>query len=587
VVICRLSRLGARKSPQILLLWLLVQWLATPLSAPAQRADTTAVFKAARQAEKTYLASIRYHAPFDPRSESPRECDEILGRFCIYYNPHGADLPAEPREVARARNRAITALAAAATLAPGRSAVAFPLVRFLVAAGRPADAVQVTRAYARASAGPDAHMLAGYAYHATGRTVEAAAAFESWLAALPAKERSRITDVGWLLKREEMGRYQSMTAGEKARYESILWRFADPLFLTPGNEVWTEHMARHALIRIVAEAPETPNSESWDWDVEQILIRYGPAYRTTRSFARGSIGAQTSYSEHWDPALRTYVPAELAPALRLRARPDTAWMLDSLMTRSGHAPPTIRKMFTLQHQAVVYPDSVERMVALASATLDKKAQPAAVVAVTWFLDADLQIVGRLAGTVAADGDSVSIRFDGPLPSSATHYSVELFDTVSHIAARAQYGLNRPARSGPIAISGLLVSVPYRPEVAVPRPVIQRGQHFGIYAEVRSDTTARTLHVEIETINLDKPSAVRRMAGWVGRSLGLKKPASPARLGWNVETEPDGTTPIAVTLDPGQMEPGRYLLRMMVSDGSGATVAAEREVLVIKGGLFRP
>src|SRR5688572_4809030 len=130
--------------------------------AQAQTADTT-IFAAARKAEMEAEEAIRKYAEFKPGPPyNMQECDEQIGKWCIYYEPAGKDLPKEPGKVTKARADAIVALKKAFAVAPGRAATVFPLVRLLVKDDKANEAVDAARAFLAAGDSPDAHMVLGY-----------------------------------------------------------------------------------------------------------------------------------------------------------------------------------------------------------------------------------------------------------------------------------------------------------------------------------------------------------------------------------------------------------------------------------------
>ena len=53
-----------------------------------------------------------------------------------------------------------------------------------------------------------------------------------------------------------------------------LWRFSDPLFLTPGNERLSEHFAR-VLGRHLYDQSEMTPGLPWGRALERLLLRYG------------------------------------------------------------------------------------------------------------------------------------------------------------------------------------------------------------------------------------------------------------------------------------------------------------------------
>lgn len=543
------------------------------VSAPAQRTDTIVLFKAARRWESEYQSSIRRHAPLSFASYHGRDCDETIGRFCVYHDTGRDALPAEPPGINGARDRAIDGLERAVLVAPGQTVFVFSLVRLLIADHRSDRAVAVARAYARAG-GRDGYMLLGLALHASGQTEAATSELKAWITTLPPTERERIAEIGWLIDPAEGRRYGKLSVSDRRQYEARVWRYADPLYLTPGNEAWTEHVYRQIATRIL-EKRRTLSTHSWGTDLAELIVRFGEPVITTRSWSSGSMGPAETYSEHWDPSQRAYVPPLLDSALLLTARLDTLWPVDSIPRRSGHAPPTIRQMNALQHQIAIFPGQLPHIKASASFPADSLTHPSAIVAGLFLLDSALQIIEQRPALTRPEGDSVAITMDMPILPEARYYSLEAYDTISKFAVRSRYVLVWPTRAGGLEISGLLVSNP--------RPVIETGQRFGIYAEVSAvEGSRRLVKVGLETYRLGRTSALYRLAGWIGGKAGFGGGRFATRLAWTLEIAPGAPTPVDITLDLGEPPPGKYLIGLTVTDSTtGSSVRTSRAVLIIR------
>jgi hypothetical protein len=190
------------------------------------------------------------------------------------------------------------------------------------------------------------------------------------------------------------------------------------------------------------------------------------------------------------------------------------------------------------------------------------------------------------------GDSLVFVGEMPVANDAKFFSAEVYDPETRFAARARYRLEMPAASGGFALSGIMLTRPY-PQGELPtsradksaapltRPVVAPGQTLGIYSElVVPGDVPRSVNIELEVRSIDKPSVVTKLAGWVGSRLGFAGNAStPGKLGWTVEMKPKQNNAIALTVDPGKLEGGRYLITLKVTDPqSNAVVMAEREFL---------
>lgn len=552
--------------------------------AQAQTPDTTRLFDTARKAEIAAEEAIRKYAEFRPGPPyNGQECDERIGKWCIYYEPVGQQLPKEPAKVGKARAEAITALRTAFDAAPARTSTIYPLVRLLVKDGRAREAVTAAKAHLTTNESATAHMVLGYALHYALRTEEALQEFEKWLAASPAHVREKAADVDWLLP-PQMGAQYRMIADK-------LWRYADALYFTPGNETLADHYARHAYAQMMAVRPLPSNAELWTAEEEQILIRFGPDVVVTRSFVGGQVSVTQSFLGHWDNSAHTYFPPDFERVIRMRPPVDTLWPTDTLVGRSGHAPPTVRLMRSLQHQAAMFPGSNSLVVAGATKT-DRASAGKPLGGALFLLDTNLNIIARTDAVVKNLGDSLVFVAQMPVAANAHFFSAEVYDTATRFAARARYRIEPPAASGGLSLSGIMLTNPY-PSGQLPtdrsdasaaplsRPVVAPQQTLGIYSEVTvTGDQPRSVNMELEIRSIAKPSAVTRLAGWIGSRLGFAgTDTTPGKLGWTFEVQPHKNNVIALTIDPGKLDGGRYLITMKVTDPeSGAVVLAERDFL---------
>ncbi|MGQ0815553.1 MAG: hypothetical protein ACT4O1_14030 [Gemmatimonadota bacterium] len=555
----------------------------------AQNADTASIFRRARQAEDAFEWRTRRDAPLSHRPSSGTECDEVIGRYCVTYETGREALPPEPSRVAEARDTAIAHLRAAAAVAPARDEFVFPLVRYLARARRADEAVTVAQAYARARpVGGEGHMVLGFALHEARRTDEAKAELETWLSTLPEAERDRTQSLDWLLDVRERRRYSALRGSDRLGYEAQAWKYADPLYITPGNELWTDHLARHAVSRMMP-LRRVSIMGRWGSDDHQLTVRFGLPVLIMRSWrSGGGLGASEQYSEHWDESQRTYFPPIPDSALAMPASLDTVWPLDSLPSRSGHAPPTIRQMRVLEHQVAAFPELVRVRGVVRTDSLVKNPLTGKV----FLLDSALNIIASAdaAACVACPAaDSAMLVADLPLYPGARFYSAELYDPVSRFAARARYQLELPSATETLVLSGILLAQPFDPGWLpadrmsallrpLSRPVLPRGQRLGVYAELTNRSAQRrTVRIAIETRSIDRRSALTRAAGWLGEKLGLSSRRTPANVGWMIELEPGVATPLPVTLDLGVVPPGHYCVTMTVRDpATGEDLIAARD-----------
>jgi hypothetical protein len=342
---------------------------------------------------------------------------------------------------------------------------------------------------------------------------------------------------------------------------------------------------------MMAVRPVPSNGEPWTTDEEQLLVRFGPDVVVTRSFVGRQASVTQSFLGHWDNTAHTYFPPDFERVVQMRAPVDTLWPTDTLVGRSGHAPPTIRFMRSLQHQAVVFPGANTLMVAGGTKT-DKASAGRPLTGALFLLDANLNVIARSDAVVKNLGDSLVFVGQMPVATDASFFSAEVYDTVTRFAARARYRLELAAAAGALALSGIMLTNPY-PQGQIPssrsdssamplsRPVVAPQQTLGIYSELTiTGEEPRSVNIELEIRSIDRPSVVTRLAGWVGSRLGFAgNSATPGKLGWTLEVQPHRNNAIALTIDPGKLDDGRYLITLKVTDPiGGAVVVAERDFL---------
>ncbi|HUP90284.1 MAG TPA: hypothetical protein VM100_13075 [Longimicrobiales bacterium] len=527
------ATVSARKIPQLRLALILVQ--LAPLfvaDASAQSFDSAKAFTKAQRAVAHYNAAIRAYAPWFTGGSGSRSCDEWVAQFCVTFDTGMLELPPEPFRVKVARDSAIADLKRGLEVAPNSRELAASLIRLLGIAGRGEDAVRVAERF-----GSDD--LLGYALHFAGRPKEAEERFRRHF-------RTGFPDLLSLIDGGQSRRYRKLPLAEKARYDTLVWRFGDPLYLTPGNEVVAEAFAREIDVELAPyEAPE-------------LVRRFGIPVRMTRSWGSVGLNNREEYSEHWHPEERTYLPPRLDQVLQLDARVDTVWPIDSIVRTSGYAPPTIRKMKVLEHQATVLLEP-HRVLVTGVVKFDTATVKTSLTGRLFLLDSSLEIIDSVRADLTIEGDSVRFRAEGPLRSETQFYSAEVYDRSSRFAARARYQIALPNSAGTIAVGGL--------RIVGSRPVVTVGEKFGLQIETRKlkvdpGPVLGPVRVTVSTVGFDRRSK------------------RPKTMGWTVELEHGQVTPIDFSLQLGDARPGRYIITFTATDATGATASAKRQILVV-------
>lgn len=584
-----------------------------PLLLQAPQDSVAELVKAAKRAQAEYEFLARSRAPIRMAPGGRQQCDEVVGRFCLFFDPSERDtpLPPEPVQARRARKEAIGALARAAERAPTEARVARSLVRDLVEDGRPAEALAAARRFAWATTDTLWRaLLLGFALHAVEEDTAAEREFATAWARLGERERRRVR-IDELLAPDEAARVRRLEPGERAAYEAALWRLADPLYLTPGNERWVEHLARYVWSRMLEEAPVVTGMLRWGSDLEELTLRYGVPRGRERTPNFGMGFEPDRLVERYDPASLAFLPESLLLAgVRGPPDPGAPWEPEALRARSGYAPSAARKVVHLAHQVSRLPagDSVVLRID-ASLPLDSLAAGAATAPAGLFvlpgpaalLRGDTALVTEVRATASAadSGHALAVTMQATLPPGSYVYSAEALEGRSRLAGVARHSVVLLSPAGRLALSDILVAYPF-PRGAAPTGrddatlrgrgdlTLAAGETVGLYAEVTGLAVGpgdvRRYRVELEVVPLEGPPAPARAVSWLARKLGLAKGGTrQVRLSWSGEAAGRLQPAVLTTnLEVPRLSPGLYALTITVTDAvGGASARAERRIRIAK------
>ncbi|MGH7474693.1 MAG: hypothetical protein ACRELD_00240 [Longimicrobiales bacterium] len=550
----------------------------------------------ARRFERVYERSVRWHAPLSRRGVARDGCDEIVGRFCLFFDGDDDESPIQPEPIAitGARRAAVNALRRAFGAAPEHSAVAAALVRYLVEDQRGAEAAAAARAYIWASADTAfGSMLLGFALHAAGDIVAADSAFTRALALMPPDTVRAIDDVSYLLERDERSRYRALSDADRAAYERRLWHLADPLQMLPGNAARTEHYARAVWIRLLPEAPWVRGMISWRADLAELTVRYGVPI--SRERIAGSFRADLDLLERYDTAQVTLVPAALLGGQALSTPdPGEPSPLDPPHPRSGQSPTDVRRLLWLPHQLTRFPGARgDRTVVRVDAAmaLDSLARDADSIRVALFVldSASLRIVAESQRGVAVRADTTAFALEAEVGPGSYVYRVEAFEPESRLATRALHSLAIVSPLPPIALSDPLIARPFagsavpaqrrdpalRPRVEL---ILEAGASIGLYAELVNRSVPAAHAIELSIARESAHSLPGRAVRWIGRALGLGAADAAPIIRWEAAVDRP-RMPLAVDLALRDLDAGLYRITLRVGDGTSTLAETSRIVRI--------
>ncbi|MFL5541703.1 MAG: hypothetical protein ACJ8J0_22145 [Longimicrobiaceae bacterium] len=541
--------------------------------------DSARVLRAARTAQAEF-ERVRYRN--FPWTESyggaGGACDEHVGRFCLWHDDTDNDWEPVPERDAVKRERAelIAALDSAAAASSGDGWIAGQRVRYLVEAGRPADAVRAADA-CRAERWW-CLALRGYALHFAPDYPAAAGAFAAAIQAMPPAERREWEDLAPAVADEDAKALRRMAPAARSAAVRRLWWLADPFWMQPGNDRLTEHYARLVADRFQDRA-RTPDGLFWADDLREILVRWGQPTGWERIRPRlGQIDGGNVV--HYAPSFE-FIPtlAMVRDPFAIRA---AEWKTEEKGARSAYAPPGVRHLDPLPHQLAVFrrDGRAEVVAAFAMKPDSLPADPVLDAGAVLMRDADAPPVAQTARVSGTRG-VLRLRAD---PAQAV-VSIEAREPISRRAARARFGVDL-RRAGDTGLSLSDVLLLDRPDV---RPAsldeaaplargtteFAPGDRIALYWEVyglRGGADSVTFSVALAR---RPPGAARRAI----ESIGLSRAVTPVRMRW-VEAPP-ATEVLArsLAIALSRVPPGDYVLEVGVRTRSGATASTRRELTV--------
>jgi hypothetical protein len=559
---------------------------AAPLSLVAQparaRADSARVLRGARQAQAAFERLRFRHLPWsNSGGGSGGRCDEHIGRFCIWHEDEETPpwkAPPEAEPVKTGRDRMLAGLAEAADASPGDAWVAGQRVRYLVEAGRPAEAVAAARA-CRSDAWW-CRALEGYAHHAAGAHTDAEAAFAAAVAAMPEDERREWTDLTPILEDGDARALRRLPQPARDSLAARLWWLADPFWSLPGNDRRTEHFARLVADRFQDRARVTEGL-AWASDLREILLRYGHPTGWERIRVPYITQSRASVVTHYAPEAYEFLP-RLRDAREPTLLAPGEWKLEKHRARTSYAPPAAASMDELPHQLAVFRRG-GRAEVVAAFALEHDSLPAAPEIEAALVLARDERSEPVTAAARAAGRRAVLRATAA-PETAM-VSLEVRERATRRAARARFGADlRPQPGERITLSDVLLlsDAAARPTTLDEAAPLARsdtrlapGERLSLFWEVYG------LEPGMDSVTVSVAVA-RRAVGGLRRAaerLGLARTATPVRMRWNEEIRAGDVLARSLAIAIPNLHSGDYVLEVAVRAKGGASASTLRDITV--------
>jgi hypothetical protein len=564
----------------------------------ASSADAARLLEEARDRQEEFE---RYRASRIPvtRERSQPQCDERIGRICIWFGGEGeASYPREAPEVGEARVELISFLSGTAERVPGRWVIG-QLVYYLI---ENRDVDGATRVAAECGI-PEVWWCAalrGYILHLTTDYVESEAAFREALASMPPDERERWKSPRFILTGDGEKLFERMAPAQRDRRWELFWRLSDPLFLIEGNDRLTDHFARMVEAVNWRDAAN-PMGLPWGEDMEATLIRYGRNTGYSRTFDPvGTFNGQGDTRRvqgHHHPKSRGY----LFPEMFLESPSDVppeSWITAPREARTWYAPRYSPDMRALETQVGRFRRGAEMLVVGAYRPVPPEADSVEAQAP----EADMQRSGGFGIQGQPHAALFLIPEDGSEPNFVrgtepegvlTIYSppgryvsgLEVVDLQGRQAWRARQGVAQlPLAPGLLDVSDLLIlkegtPVPASLEEAIPhvRPGvrIRRGEPFPVVWEAYGLRVDEPVRITLG-FTRGRPGFLTR----VGEFLGVLEPDRPVEVVFE-DPGPESVQTVfrSIELQLPDLDPGEYTLHLRLELDGREPVVTSRPIIV--------
>ena len=552
--------------------------------------DDGVLLRDARKAQIRFESFRRAHLPWDRSRGSPGSCDARIGRYCYWYDStETTELP-EPAQIGEARAKLLGLLDSAAALDPSDAWIVGQRIRYLIEGGHDSAAVEVG-SRCRAERWWCA-ALTGLALHAAERYPEADSVFTIALAAMPGPQRCEWIDLRRMtdgLLERELSR-ATCEGGEREALGNTLWELSRPFWSVPGNDLRTEHLARHTMAQVLARSANG-HGIAWGQDSRELLLRYGWAEWFTRDGSDiGGLSTTPRITGHSQEPSFSFFPA--VSAVRHTPRlAATSWRFRQPLATTRYAPRYLKGLSDLPHQLARFPRGDSMLVAVAYRIADTAL-------VSDSLLVSLCHPERSEGSAGdplqiprcARNDRGGTRNDGQevmraiVPRDSMIVSLEVRGLRSHRGARARYTIDPLPCATSWCLSDLVLfdasGGPTVADVDTVMPGAAAELRFansaplGVFWEIQGGGAAgSTVPVSLSlTVSPLRSSVARRIA----TRLRLAPELAPVRLRWQVTLRNDREGQL-LTLQLPRNARGRYRVLLTFEPPGAPPQSAVRDI----------
>jgi hypothetical protein len=555
-------------------LWLaLIPPRSSSCAQPLSRQDSLRVLRWAQHAQWDFERHRRFALP-SIYTNQITPCD-VIGRFCFRHSGVAFQrIPIEPLEQSRESFRQV--LDSAAGLLPGDDWIAGQRVRYLVDDGDGSSALQAALACRGTSWWCAA--LEGMALHVTGDFARAEAAFETALSQMPAQKRCAWTDLTYLLEEPLRAAYQRLGCDERTDFDRRVWLMADPLFLIPGNERRTEHLARH----VWAESERTAVNTFWKpWgpDLEEMTVRYGWSEKWTREPPTILETGPPVINGHEHEPNYHFFP-EREPLGVASALDESLWDIGKLQPKEAYAPRYARVFVDLQPQIARFRRGDSTLVVAAYRKEDYQFLRQHTFYGALAIVAD-DSTPPLVARSTESGDRAAML--ALTLARVAMLSVETLARDSTVASRWRAVMRRlELRQNGLTISDLLFYEPsstlatdvYEAAQTAYGKVLYRDKKVGLFWELYGRTSRDSVIAVSLTLSPLTDNPLKRVI----QALGIGGRPAPINVRWRENGSAGFSSPRSLTVDISLIPPGKYEVRLQIGDADGE---ATRQVVEIR------